>query len=150
MFQEKDKAAKSTEPVNSRSTDDSAGEPLLTGASTPAIKQDGQVLPTTKMKDIANVQDPSPICSTEGEEKVDNQDIIHINNSNPDKEGTMRTSAATRTSAAKRCSAVTRTRAQTANTMKMKAIMLKTIKTKYGKAGLNSGLIRNGCHIDKE
>ena len=102
------------------------------------------------MKDIANVQDPSPILSTEGEEKVDNQDIIHINNSNPDKEGTMRTSAATRTSAAKRCSAVTRTRAQTANTMKMKAIMLKTIKTKYGKAGLNSGLIRNGCHIDKE
>ena len=58
MFQEKDKAAKSTEPVNSRSTDDSAGEPLLTRASTPAIiKRDGPALPNTQIKEIDDNKD---------------------------------------------------------------------------------------------
>ena len=49
MFLEKDKAAESTEPVNSGSMDGSAGEPLLTGASTPAIKRDRPVLPNTQI-----------------------------------------------------------------------------------------------------
>ena len=67
MFLEKDKAAKSTEPVNSGTTDASAGEPLLTGASTPAIiKRDGPALPNTQIKEIDDKQD---------------------NNSNPDEEG---------------------------------------------------------------
>ena len=67
MFLEKNKAAESTEPVNTGSTDDSTGEPLLTGATTSAkIKRDGPALPNTQIKEID-----------------DNQD----NNSNPDEDG---------------------------------------------------------------
>ena len=84
MLLEKDKAAESTEPVKSGSTDDSTGEPLVTRASTPAIERDGPVLPNTQIKEIVIGQDPSPICSEDGEEKVDNQDITHDDNSDKD------------------------------------------------------------------
>ena len=52
----------------------------MTGASTPVTKQDGPVLPTTKMRD----------------KKVDNQDITHDNDSNTEEEDSDEEKGATR------------------------------------------------------
>ena len=48
MFLEKNKAAESSEPVNTGYKDGSTGEPLLTGATNSAIiERDGPALPNT-------------------------------------------------------------------------------------------------------
>ena len=67
MFLEKNKAAESSEPVNTGYKDGSTGEPLLTGATNSAIiERDGPALPNTQIREIDDKQD---------------------NNSNPDEEG---------------------------------------------------------------
>ena len=60
----------------------------MTGAeATPVTKQDGPVLSTTKTRENANVQNPSPTPSTEGEETADDQYTTPDNDSNREAEG---------------------------------------------------------------
>ena len=83
MLLERHKATVSTEPVNSGTTAGSAGEtPLLTRAPTPVTKRDGPALSTKKMRENANIQNPSPTPSTEGEETVDDQYTTYDDDSN--------------------------------------------------------------------
>ena len=83
MLLERHKATVSTEPVNSGTTAVSAGElPVLTGASTPVTKRDGPALSITTTRENANIQNPSPTPSMEGEETVDDQYTTYDDDSN--------------------------------------------------------------------
>ena len=106
----------STELDNSGTTVVSAGEPpILTGvAYTPMTQWDGPALSTTKTRENANTQNPSPTTATG------------------------RGTAATRT-ALRRME-----RTQTVNTVKMEAVMFLPGRLRYGGSDLNSGIIRNG------
>ena len=70
LFLEKNRAAESTEPVNTGSMDGSTGEHLLTGATTSAeIKRDGSALPNNQVKEIDDNQDNSTNPEEEGSDK---------------------------------------------------------------------------------
>ena len=83
MFLEKNKAAESTEPVNTGSTDGSTGEPLLAGASTPEkIKRDGPALPNTQIKEIDDNQDNNSNLDEEGSDENKCKDEVKHSDEN--------------------------------------------------------------------
>ena len=75
LFLEKNRAAESTELVNTGSMDGSTGEHLLTGATTSAeIKRDGPALPNNQIKEIDDNQDNSTNPEEEGSDKDECKD----------------------------------------------------------------------------
>ena len=75
LFPEKNRAAESTEPVNTGSMDGSTGEHLLTGATTSAErKRDGPALPNNQIKEIEDNQDNSTNPEEEGSDEDECKD----------------------------------------------------------------------------